>query len=127
MTQILIIEDDLNVAKVLHELLDFLGYSVTLATSGGSAKQILSTLTPGLVFMDLSLPDIDGLTLLKEFRQCPMLSQIPIILVTATEPDSDQFPPPDTYQAIIPKPFDLEQIVEVTKEYLSQKEKVGAS
>ena len=79
--QILLVDDEESALSLLKEILESRGYPVTLATSGAQALALLST---GPVFgsavMDLRMPDIDGLTVLRRFRQTG--GQTPIIMLS---------------------------------------------
>lgn len=127
MAEILVIEDNISVAKVLQDTLSLLGWVVTVASSGYVAEKLLKSSNPSLIFMDLSLPGVDGISLIKEIRENPLLCQVPVILVTAAEPGSDGFPPQDSYQGIIHKPFDIKEVMTMAAQYLPVKEKAGAS
>lgn len=77
MYNIMIIDDDLYINKMLEEALVQAGYSVTKAFSGKEALEIVSKVRPDLVLLDLMLPGLSGEELL------PHLCGIPVIVVSA--------------------------------------------
>ena len=77
MYNIMIIDDDLYINKMLEEALVQAGYSVTKAFSGKEALEIVSKVRPDLVLLDLMLPGLSGEELL------PHLRGIPVIVVSA--------------------------------------------
>lgn len=84
MTRILLIEDDLQIRRLLAEGLSIKGHdieSVSVAMDG--LKAIISS-TPDVVILDLSLPDLDGAELLKMIRT---VSGVPVIVATARDDD----------------------------------------
>ncbi len=77
MNNVMIIDDDLYINKMLEEALVQAGYSVTKAFSGKEALEIISKVRPDLVLLDLMLPGLSGEELL------PHLRGIPVIVVSA--------------------------------------------
>ena len=77
MNNVMIIDDDLYINKMLEEALVQAGYSVTKAFSGKEALEIVSKVRPDLVLLDLMLPGLSGEELL------PHLRGIPVIVVSA--------------------------------------------
>lgn len=80
---ILLIEDDLVYRQQTKDLLLFQGYHVAEAGNAAEAIAILTDHKPHLILMDISLPDTDGLTLVKQFRADLTLADLPIVALTA--------------------------------------------
>lgn len=78
--QILVVEDDLPLASFLGERLQSEQYAVELAHDGQVAAEALSKSKYDLMILDLNLPHIDGLTLLKQFR--PSNRRLPVLVLT---------------------------------------------
>lgn len=83
MYQILIIEDDRVVRKLLKETLQQQGYDAIGAESGEMALMQLQTLRPGLIICDWQLPGIDGLSLCRKIKTDPDLGFTYFILLTS--------------------------------------------
>jgi two-component system NtrC family response regulator len=79
--EILVVDDDSSVRRVLQMQLAEAGYEVQQASSGGEALRILAASHPQLIITDLKMPDIDGIELLR--RICEDEVYATVILVTA--------------------------------------------
>ena len=80
---ILLVEDLDDNATLVRKILTARGYEVLWANTGELALDMASENQPGLILLDLGLPDIDGQTLVRYFRSMPNLKDVPIIVVTA--------------------------------------------
>jgi DNA-binding response OmpR family regulator len=85
--QILVVEDEPNIAEVVSLYLRRAGYRVTIAADGQSALDALSCQMPGLVILDLMLPEVDGFTITRWIRD---RSDVPIIMLTSRREESDR-------------------------------------
>jgi DNA-binding response OmpR family regulator len=108
-TQILIVEDEPNIAEVVSLYLRRAGYQVQLAQDGQSALQMLDQKLPDLLILDLMLPKVDGLRITRWLRD---RSDVPIIMLTARREESDRIAGlemgADDY---IVKPFSPQELV----------------
>lgn len=84
---ILIVEDEADLANILVDYLTRDGYSATAINDGERASQALRTAPPDLLLLDVMLPGVDGLTLLRELRRH---STLPVILMTARVEEIDR-------------------------------------
>src|SRR5665213_1622233 len=84
MKKILIIEDDQIVANVYRNKLAVEGYSVEVASDGETGLKLVGTLKPELVLLDLMLPGISGLEVIKTIRNEPEQAKLPIIVFSNT-------------------------------------------
>jgi DNA-binding response OmpR family regulator len=90
MEKILIIEDELVLAKHLAEKLRDEGYESLTATNGEEGLEKVRTQLPDLVVLDIMLPGIDGLSLCRMIQRDPDLMHIPIIMLTARGMEVDK-------------------------------------
>jgi len=81
MASILIIEDSAQMRAAIRDILEADGHSVLEAKEGLKGLQLAAAQPPGCILLDLILPDIDGLTVLRLLRQ--QESQIPVIVVSS--------------------------------------------
>ncbi|WAK02585.1 response regulator [Methylobacter sp. YRD-M1] len=106
--KILLIEDDAVLADGLTHTLSANGYSVTCATRGSYAEQLLLSQDFDLIVLDLGLPDVDGLQLLRRFRLRKI--PLPILILTARDGINDRIEGieqgADDYMT---KPFELRE------------------
>lgn len=87
MTQILIIEDEIELVKVLRSYLQQSGFRVIDAQRGDKGLALWEQHKPDLVILDLNLPGMDGLDVARHIRQ---KSDTPILMLTARVEESDQ-------------------------------------
>lgn len=66
---ILVVDDEPDIRELIKDILNDEGYQVTTAENGETARLSLSHHRPDLILLDIWMPDIDGITLLKEFKQ----------------------------------------------------------
>jgi len=66
---ILVVDDEPDIRGLIKDILDDEGYQVTTAKNGETARTALSQHRPDLILLDIWMPDVDGITLLKEFKQ----------------------------------------------------------
>ncbi len=83
--RVLVVEDDPNVRGLLQTLLVAEGYAVVTASDGMDGLGQAAASSPGLVLLDLVMPDLGGARVLERLREDPVLSQIPVIVVTGHE------------------------------------------
>jgi len=80
---VLVVEDDETTSEMMAKLLGKDGYSVVTADNGLRALEQLERDVPGLILLDLMMPEMDGFQLLAELRKRPEWSSVPVIVVTA--------------------------------------------
>ena len=86
--KILIVEDEKSIAHFISTILTTNGYETILAKTGTEAMTMLSSHCPDLVILDLGLPDMDGIEVLKRTREAG--KRLPIIMLTAKSEVSDK-------------------------------------
>lgn len=80
---ILVVEDDDGSRQLIKELLSFQSYQVVEAESGHRALKALEEYPIDLILMDISLPDMSGLAVMKQIRAQEEYTNLPIIALTA--------------------------------------------
>jgi two-component system phosphate regulon response regulator PhoB len=93
---ILIVEDEIAIREMLVFSLMQSGYIALQAKSGQEALEILDTVTPDLAIIDWGLPNMSGLELVKRIRENDIMSDLPIIMLTARAQESDKVKGLDT-------------------------------
>jgi DNA-binding NtrC family response regulator len=81
MATILVVDDELGIRALLSEILTDEGHTVELAENAAQARQVREMLRPDLVLLDIWMPDVDGVTLLKEWSAGGQLS-MPVIMMS---------------------------------------------
>lgn len=77
---ILFIEDERNILAFVAKLLSGHNYKVTTATTGTEGLQLINSICPDLILLDLGLPDMDGQIIIRQVREW---SDCPIIIISA--------------------------------------------
>ena len=88
MRRILVIDDDAAITSVLKRGLSYEGFAVDVAASGLDGLAVLRDHPPDLVILDIMMPGIDGLEVLKRLRSVD--SHLPVLMLTAKDAPSDQ-------------------------------------
>jgi len=81
MATILVVDDELGIRALLSEILTDEGHSVELAEDAAQARACRDRLRPDLVLLDIWMPDVDGITLLKEWASTGLLT-MPVIMMS---------------------------------------------
>ena len=114
--RILLVDDDPNISHLVRLYLEKEGFAVTEAARGDTALESFRKETPSLVLLDVMLPGLDGLQVLKEIRKT---SKAPVIMLTAKDETFDKVLGlelgADDY---ITKPFETKELVARVKAVL---------
>jgi two-component system phosphate regulon response regulator PhoB len=89
-SKILVVDDEPEAVELVEFNLRQAGYEVVTAADGAEALKKARTVLPGLVLLDLMLPEVDGLEVCKMLRRDPATAAIPIIMVTAKAAEIDR-------------------------------------
>ena len=108
-TKVLIVEDDGNIAELLHLYLEKEGFDTQVAADGGKGVELFRSFRPDLVLLDIMLPVMDGWSVLKKIREG---DKTPVIMLTAKGELSDKVQGleggADDY---IVKPFEMKEVL----------------
>jgi CheY-like chemotaxis protein len=91
MTQktVLIIEDEEDAADMFAEMMRVSGYRVLKTSSSTPALTMMTAEKPDVVILDIMMPEISGLDILRQMRKDPALANIPVVVVSATSMPAD--------------------------------------
>lgn len=116
---ILIVDDTEQVRDYLKEALTMLNLVVFAAEDGRSGLQMLETVKPDLVILDLKMPDMDGVEVCNNIKNSPEYSNIPVIAFTASVQDEElaglEY---KGFDGILKKPVKLNDLTNVLTKYL---------
>jgi DNA-binding response OmpR family regulator len=84
---ILVVEDELKIAQLARDYLEHAGFRVSIETNGRGALETARRASPDLLVLDLGLPELDGLDVIRELRK---ESNVPIVILTARGEESDK-------------------------------------
>jgi two-component system, OmpR family, response regulator RpaA len=112
LTNILVIEDDEIVARTIERCLRGGEYRVRLAGSGVEGLRAARRDLPDLIILDVIMPGMDGYAVCREMRADPLLSDVPILFLTARTKDEDKITGftagADDY---LGKPFNVDELI----------------
>src|SRR6476469_3454089 len=89
-TRILIVEDDPDIADLVARYLDKAGFVTERAANGRDGLKALTAHPPDLMVLDLMLPYVDGLEIVRQARTNDVTAAIPIIMLTARAEESER-------------------------------------
>ncbi|KJR49272.1 sensor histidine kinase [Desulfosporosinus sp. I2] len=107
--RILIIDDDTQIRRFLRVALTSHGYLVKDAKTGGEGLEAAVMFSPDLVVLDLGLPDLDGLDVMRQLREW---SKVPIIILSVKEQENDKIAALDFgADDYVTKPFGMGELL----------------
>ena len=86
---VVVVEDEADAAEMFAEMMRVNGFRVVKSYSSGPAINLIASEMPDVVILDIMMPDISGLEVLKYMRNEPLLAKIPVIIVSAKSLPSD--------------------------------------
>ena len=107
--KILIVEDEKSIAHFISTILTANGYEAMRASTGAEAMSMISSHCPDLVILDLGLPDMDGLDILRQIRSW---STLPVVVVSARSHEQDKVSALDLgADDYLTKPFGTDELL----------------
>ena len=126
MKNIYCVEDDLNIRELMEYTLRQTGFQTKGFESAADFFEALKNDLPDLILLDIMLPDMDGMEILKELKNSSKLSEIPVIMLTAKSGRMDKIKGLDSgADDYIPKPFRMMELVSRIKALLRRSGKTG--
>jgi len=101
---VLIVEDEPDAREMMKELVELGGCYARLAANGVEALQVLASLRPCLIVIDLMMPVMDGATLIEELKREPALADIPYVIATSAPDRAPRGAP------VLAKPIDVKAL-----------------
>ena len=107
--QVLVVEDDMPISNLITTTLNSHGYRYITAGTGEGAVMEAASHNPDMILLDLGLPDIDGVEVIRRIRSW---SNVPIIVISARSEDSDKIDALDAgADDYLTKPFSVEELL----------------
>ena len=121
MIKIAIVEDDLDIAKLLKLTIENEGLSCCTLQTGKMALCEIEKTSPDLLILDVGLPDIDGFEICRQIRKTDMFEKLPIIFLTCNDTPKDIIKGYDLgADDYITKPFNKEVLMAKIKVFLKR-------
>jgi diguanylate cyclase (GGDEF)-like protein len=112
MSTVLVVDDDVDIARFIETNLRTEGFDVLVAHDGAEALRMVNTSLPDLALVDVLMPKVDGIEVVRQLRSTAATASLPVIMLTATSLPSDRViglrAGADDY---IVKPFDTLELV----------------
>lgn len=122
---ILVVEDEEYISRILNTVLTASGYKVIITDSGAGANSLIPSNMPDIILLDLGLPDMEGINILRTLRQW---SDIPVIVVSARGMEKDKIEALDLgADDYIAKPFSTPELLARIRVALRHKNSKTAS
>ena len=123
--EILLIEDNPGDVELIREALQFgkVMNRISVATDGEAAMAFLNRASgfedaphPDLILLDLNLPKKDGFEVLKEVKDHPVLSRVPVVILTSSQTDRDILKSYNLHaNCFISKPVDVDEFLDTVR------------
>lgn len=107
--RVLVVDDDLDSARMLRVLLKLKGYEVSTALDGLEALEAAKAFRPDVILMDLTLPKMNGLEVAQELRKADGFALTMIVAVSGHA--ADRLPQPSPFDCHLTKPVDHDQLM----------------
>lgn len=109
MTRVLVVDDEPQLLRGLRVNLEARGYDVDVAPDGASALDVAASRRPDVVVLDLGLPDVDGIDVIRGLRAW---GSMPIVVLSAREQEPDKIAALDAgADDYVTKPFGVEELL----------------
>ena len=107
--KVLLVEDERTIRSFMQAILTANGYDVLMAGTGAMANTMIASHCPDIIILDLGLPDMDGMTILRNVRKW---SKVPILVVSARSHERDKVEALDAgADDYLTKPFGTEELL----------------
>ena len=119
--KILIIEDDTSLVKVLRDSLTREGYVVLESRSGKTGLGIALTQHPDLILLDIVLPDLDGISIVKAIHDDPASQKIKVIMLTNLSDTQNvaEALVNGSYDFLVKSDWKIDDVIKVVREKLA--------
>jgi len=119
MATILVVEDELDVQKVVAKRLSSHGFTVHCASDGYQAVEMAHRINPDLILLDLQLPAGDGLTVLRKMRMSAKIQRARVVILTGITNDGyKEKVLKEGVDAYLQKPYDAQALINTINKIL---------
>lgn len=119
--KLLLIDDDPNLVLLVQDFLESRGYEVMTAANGYEALEVLEQIIPHMIICDVMMPQMDGYTFVKQVRNNPQTSWIPVLFLSAKGQSQDRVMGLNTGADVyMVKPFEPDELVAQIEASLKQ-------
>lgn len=121
-TRILVLDDDPDIGTMIKMMLEYKGYSVTVADRADHAEEVLRSNNIDLIIMDMLLSGVNGTDICTELKQNAATSHIPVMMISA-HPNAKEICLQAGADEFISKPFDMQDILSKISKLVNTQDK----
>lgn len=111
---VMIVDDDTSILAMLTAIVEAEGYDVVTARNGREALDLLETITPSVILLDMRMPVLDGWAVAEALKRASR--RIPIVVMTAAE-DAERWAEEIAADGHLAKPFELNELLTTLERY----------
>lgn len=122
--KILVVDDSNEDRELMKVILESRGYVVTEASNGRQAIELINSDRPDLVFMDIRMPRVDGISASKLLKLDPLTRDIPLIIITsfAMHDEIEKIARDTGCADYLSKPIDIRKTIEMVEKHIGKAE-----
>jgi len=109
--KILAVDDDRDIVDVIKIILEDEGYEVSTLTTGRNILDVISSIRPDLILLDVMLGGMDGREICKSIKAHAIFKYIPIVMISASHNLQNMLKMPGSPNDFLSKPFDIDHLV----------------
>lgn len=117
--KILAVDDDRDIVEVIKIILDDEGYEVSTLTSGIDVLNVIASIRPDLILLDVMLGGMDGRDICRQIKTHKLFKNIPVVMISASHNLQNLLLQPGSPNDFISKPFDIDRLVKTVKAQLA--------
>jgi DNA-binding response OmpR family regulator len=118
--KILIVEDNQDTRELLHFYFTNARYSVPTAIDGQEGLYMAKTEKPDLIITDVSMPNMNGIEMVRQIRSVAEIAHIPILVFTALNSSTEEQLSEAGANRVFHKPFDFDELQKIVRGLLGQ-------
>lgn len=124
--QLLLVDDEPGLREAVQAYLEDSGFIVYSASNAQEGWELLQQHSPDLVISDIMMPQVDGYQFLKQLREDPRFSTLPVVFLTARGMTADRIQGHRAgVDAYLPKPFDPDELVAIIENLLERRNAIS--
>jgi two-component system, cell cycle response regulator DivK len=117
---VLVVDDNVTNLKLARDVLRAAGFRTLEAARGRDAIALAAARPPHVILLDLRLPDVDGVEVVRELRADPRTAGIPVVALSALQPPDDDWLDAAGFAGYIAKPISVSELPRQVRSYCAE-------
>lgn len=113
--KILAVDDDNDIVEIIKIILEDEGYEVSTLTSGKDVLNVISSIKPDLILLDVMLGGMDGRDICRAIKAHSVFKYIPVLMISASHNLQNLLKLPGSPNDFLAKPFDIDHLIKKVK------------